>query len=106
MPAMRLDDGLDETEAEAEAALGAAAVTAKQALPDPWQLVGGDTGTGITNGQKGGSAITSDFYLHAAAERGVFDGVVDQVRSDLLETGAIGIHDRTRRTDRLRNFAR
>ena len=45
--AVRLDDGLDQAEAEAEAAFGAALVAAVEPVPDARQLVGGNADAGV-----------------------------------------------------------
>ena len=58
--AVRLDDGLDEAEAEAEAALGAAGVAAEQPIPDARQLVGRNAEAGVADAQDGAAALAAD----------------------------------------------
>src|ERR1019366_10544201 len=70
--AVRLDDGFDETQAEAEAARGAAGITAKEPIPDPRQLVGGDSGTCVAHAQERAIAVSRDLDVHAAGGPGVF----------------------------------
>src|SRR5438034_3916443 len=50
-PSMGLDHCFDQAEAETEAALGAAGVTAKQAVEDSRQLVGGNPGAGVADAE-------------------------------------------------------
>src|SRR5262245_41953318 len=47
--AVRLDDGLDQAQAQTEAAFGPARVAAEQTGPDPRQFVGWDARTGVVD---------------------------------------------------------
>ena len=66
---MGLDEGFDEAEAEAEAALGTAFVGAIEAVPDAGQVVGVDADAGVADGDADfiGRKLGADF--DAAAVR-------------------------------------
>src|ERR1051326_278525 len=83
------DDRLDEAEAKAEAAFRAAAVAAKQTIPDPRLFVGRDADAGVANIEHGEMAVPPDVDIHSAAGRRVFDRVVDQIGGHLFQARAI-----------------
>lgn len=87
--AMGFDDGLDEAESEAEAALGTAFVTAIEAVPDTVVLGLGDADPVVADADEG--AIGSGFGGEAdgATDGGVLEGVVEKVGEDLAD--AVGI---------------
>ena len=66
MPAVRLDDGLHQAQAEAEAAFGAARVAAEQALEDPRQLVEPDPGAGVADRHARPVLVAADLDVDAA----------------------------------------
>src|SRR5262249_9391685 len=83
------DDGLDEAEAQAETTLGAAAVAAKQPVPDAGILVGGDPGAGVAHLEHGRSILGPNGDVDAAAGRRVLDRVVDEICRNLFEPRAV-----------------
>src|SRR5262249_62409442 len=85
---MRLDDGFDEAEPEAEAAFSPATVAPKESIEDPRQLVRGDAVSGIAHPEHCSIAGSMYLDLHASARGGVLHRVVDQIRCHLLEAGA------------------
>src|SRR6185312_13340882 len=65
--AVRLDDGFDQAQAEAKAALGTALVTAEQARPDFVLLMGRNTDTGIPESDHRLIRFAADRYSDVAA---------------------------------------
>ena len=65
--AMCLDDGLDEAQAEPEAAFRAAAVSAEESIPDARLLIGGNAHAGVADPQDGAIALAARGDLHAPA---------------------------------------
>ena len=88
---MRFDDGLDETEAKAEPTLRPARVAAKQAIPDPRQLVRRNPWSGVADGKQGGGAFAPDFHVHPAAARRVLDRVIDEIRCNLFQPSPVAL---------------
>ena len=71
-PAVRLDDGLDEAEAQAEAAFGPALVAAEQPFPDPGLLVGGNAHPGVADAQDGAAAFARRPTISTRPPAGVY----------------------------------
>src|SRR6476619_4919099 len=90
---MRLANGFDEAQAEAETALRAARVATKQPFPDAWDLLGWNARSGVAHAQYRASFVTAQGHVDATARRGVLDCVVDQVCRHLLQTRTVTIDD-------------
>ena len=86
---MGLDDGFDEAEAQAQAALGAAGIAAEQAIEDARKLVGGNSRPGVAHLQHSRVGGATNFDVHAPASRCVFHGVVNEVRGHLFEAHGV-----------------
>src|SRR5438128_5370251 len=80
--AVRLDDGADETQPEAEASLGTAAVATKQTIPDLRELIGGNADAGVLHFERdsGREVGARRSHADAASRGGGPHGVVEQVR--------------------------
>ena len=97
---MGLDDGFHETETEAEAALGAAAIAAIEAAPDRGPFGDGHAGSGVGHGDDDVVAGTHGRDTQATFDYGgegdgtaggcVFEGVIDEVIDRLAEADRVG----------------
>lgn len=98
--AVGLDNGFHETETEAEAALGAAAIAAIEAAPDRGPFGDGHAGSGVGHGDDDVVAGTHGRDTQATFDYGgegdgtaggcVFEGVVDEVIDRLAEADRVG----------------
>ena len=78
-----LDDG--QPQPRAAARLGVALVHAVEALEDAALMLRRDADARVAHGETGAAALGADAHIHAAAVRVVFDRVVAEVVSDLIE---------------------
>ncbi|MFM1943700.1 MAG: hypothetical protein RI897_2682 [Verrucomicrobiota bacterium] len=87
---MGFHHGFDRAESESETFFAAAFVTSVEALPDAGEVVWGDAEAGVddfdTDCVVGGLGGERDL----AVDRGVFDGVVEEVCEGLLEADSVG----------------
>src|SRR5205807_4238085 len=95
--AVSFDDlsGDRQPETAAAAATGPRAVDLEEALEDAWQIVGGDDGACVVHAD---ADVSRPQYLRADVDRAtgrrVADGVVDEVREDLLEPALVAVDER------------
>ena len=68
-------------------------VAPEQPIPNPPELIRRDANAGVVDRDEGVAVLAPDGDLDASAGGSVFDGVVDEIRRDLLEPGAISHHD-------------
>src|SRR5262245_49939305 len=83
--AVGFDDGFDEAETEAEAALGAAFVDAVEALPDAVELRFGDAFAGVGDVDQKGAVVLLRMDSNPALLGSVLDGIVHQIAEGALE---------------------
>src|SRR5687768_10682117 len=86
--AVGFDVGLDQAEAEAQAALGTAGVGSIKTFPDPGQVFGGDAGARIDERDTGRVHVTRRADANGPLRRRVFDGVVEEIGKDLAQAVA------------------
>jgi len=98
--AERLDDLLDDPQAETEAAVVALGDGALEALEDTGLVLGGDADAVISHGEEGDLSVLDDGHLDGVVGA-VLDGIGEQVGDDLLEAetipaaddGGVGVED-------------
>jgi hypothetical protein len=83
------DDGFDEAQAEAEAALGTAAVAAEKALPNARDFFRRNAHAGIGDFDHGPAGFAARPDFNAATRAGVFEGIVEEVGEHLASANPI-----------------
>jgi len=92
-PAVGLHDGFADREAEAAVAGGAGLVGAVETPEDVRQVLSGNAGTGIADGECGGAVVALFHDADFAAVVVVADGVAKEVRDDLRDGPGVAEDD-------------
>jgi len=82
--------GDGEAEAGSSGLAGAGFIHAIEAFEEAWKMLGGDTSAEILHTKFDGVGKLAGAENDASAGRAVFQGVVDEVREDLVDGFAVG----------------